>query len=67
MQHVIDALYTQNILLDKPVLEQNSVSEKQVRKYLQIIVRECIQEFDPSFSIKLRFLVARALLYIKDT
>jgi hypothetical protein len=31
-----------------------------------LIVRECIANFEPKFSIKLRFLVARSLLYLSN-
>ena len=66
MQYVIDALYVQNIRIEKPVLEQNSTLEQRFREYLEKIVRECIQNFEEKFSIKLRFLVARSLLYISN-
>jgi hypothetical protein len=46
------------------VLEQNSIVEQMFLKYLEIIVNDSIDTFEAKFSIKLRFLVARALLYI---
>lgn len=64
MQYVIDALYVQNLQLEKPVLEQNSIIEQKFLKYLEIIVTDAIDSFEPQFSIKLRFVVARALLFI---
>jgi hypothetical protein len=66
MQYVIDALYVQNLNLDKPVLEKNSSLEQSFRENLEKVVRDCITNYEPKFSIKLRFLVARSLLYLSN-
>jgi hypothetical protein len=69
MQNILDALYMQNIKSEKSILEKNDTIQYKYRHYLKIIVVKCLLEDDQkesAFSINLRLLISRSLLYLSS-